>query len=72
VNIRCSYNTTTTASLWKQRVHIVLKFCNLFINQTGRQTYDDAALNPEILLLEQPDLDARFLHRIESQEPVNF
>jgi len=28
---------------------------------TNQGTHNDATLNPEILLLEQPDLDARFL-----------
>jgi hypothetical protein len=39
------------------------KFCQ-FEQEIGQGTYDDTALNPHILLLEQPDLDARFLHQI--------
>jgi len=41
-----------------------------FEQETGQEnTNNDAALNPEILLLEEPNLDARFLPEINFQEP---
>jgi hypothetical protein len=38
----------------------------------AKKTHDDAALNPEIPLLEEPNLDARFLPEIKFQEPNQF
>jgi hypothetical protein len=38
----------------------------------GKKTHDDATLNPEVLLLEEPDLDARFLQQIKFQGPNQF
>lgn len=34
-----------------------------FEQEIGEGTYDDTTLDPHILLLEKPDLDARFLHQ---------
>jgi hypothetical protein len=39
---------------------------------TGQGTHNDATLNPKILLLEQPDLDARFLQGIHKPNQLKF
>jgi len=43
-----------------------------FEQESGQETHGDAALNPEILLLEEPGLDARFLPETKFQEPDQF
>jgi hypothetical protein len=52
--------------LGASRELLVLNFA-VWTKKQGKKTHDDATLNPEVLLLEQPDLDARFL-----QEPNQF
>ena len=57
--------------LGASRELLVLNFA-VWTKKQGKKTHDDATLNPEVLLLEEPDLDARFLQEIKFQEPNQF